>query len=56
MMGYDFKVVYREGSKNMVVDALSRKPSPVLMAISSFDTDVQQRIMVKGLHNQFIDR
>jgi hypothetical protein len=42
MLGYDFEIIYKEGKKNVVVDALSRKDEYVeafLYAISSIQLD-----------------
>jgi hypothetical protein len=29
MLGYDFKIIYKKGKQNMVVDSLSRKDEDV---------------------------
>jgi len=42
MLGYDFKIIYKEGKKNGVADALSRKDEDVealLCAISIIQPD-----------------
>lgn len=60
MMGYDFKLTYREGSSNIVADALSRISAPVCIAMSTFDTGLLQRIKNSWVTNpiaaQLIDR
>ena len=40
MMGFDYEVVYRQGSSNLAADALSHQPYGALYAISSFHTDL----------------
>ncbi|GMJ13949.1 hypothetical protein HRI_005064100 [Hibiscus trionum] len=47
MLGYDYEVVYRKGSSNIVADVLSRKPrggEGQLMATSSVTTSVMARV------------
>ena len=51
MMGYNFDVVYRKGSTNIVADALSRRPHSSLCAISIVTSDVIRRIQQSWLHD-----
>ncbi|GMJ08032.1 hypothetical protein HRI_004472400 [Hibiscus trionum] len=47
MLGYDYEVVYKKGSSNVVADSLSRKPGigeGQLLAISGVNTDLMARI------------
>ena len=44
MMGYDYEVVFRKGTANTVADALSRKPSIHLCAISIVTSTFLQKI------------
>ncbi|KAJ0578410.1 putative nucleotidyltransferase, Ribonuclease H [Helianthus annuus] len=46
LMGYDFEILYKQGSENGVADALSRVQSPALLAITvnTFDPSVWARI------------
>lgn len=44
MMGYDFKLVYREGIHNIVVDALSRGHYIELQALFVFQTNLLNMI------------
>ena len=44
MMGFNYEVVYRQGSSNLATDALSRRPHGELYVISSFHTDLLERI------------
>ena len=43
-MGYDYEVVYRKGSSNVVGDTLSKRPSGELQAITTLYTDLFERI------------
>lgn len=43
-MGYDYRLTYREGSNNVVADALSRNPAPTYMALSTISTCLLDRI------------
>ncbi|GMI89793.1 hypothetical protein HRI_002648600 [Hibiscus trionum] len=47
MLGYDYEVIYKKGSTNVVADTLSRKPGNgegQLLAISSVNTNVMARV------------
>ena len=44
MIGFDYEVVYQKGSSNGVVDALSRRPSGELQAITLYQTDLIHKI------------
>ena len=46
MMGYDYEVVYRKGSSNVVADTLSRRPHGEFQAIITFYTDLFERIQL----------
>ena len=40
MMGYDYQVIYKKGSNNVVADSLSRRPQGELHAITTWHTDL----------------
>ncbi|KAJ0494369.1 putative nucleotidyltransferase, Ribonuclease H [Helianthus annuus] len=46
MMGFDYEIVYKKGSDNLVADALSRVEGPTLLpiALSTFDPSLLERI------------
>ena len=44
MMGFDYEVVYRKGTSNGAANALSRRPQGTLHAITTFHTDLLERI------------
>ncbi|GMI64735.1 hypothetical protein HRI_000142800 [Hibiscus trionum] len=47
MLGYDYEVVYKKGSTNVVADTLSRRPGVEegqLLAISSVNSEVMDRV------------
>ena len=46
MMGYDYEVLYRKGTSNIVADTLSRRPSGQLHAISTFHSELFSRIQL----------
>ncbi|GKB16046.1 putative mitochondrial protein [Tanacetum coccineum] len=48
LLGYDYEVLYKKGSENVVADALSRSPLPSLqaMVITDISNDLLQRIKV----------
>ncbi|GKA86442.1 retrotransposon-related protein [Tanacetum coccineum] len=46
LLGYDYEIIYKKGSENLVADALSRTSSPSLqtMVITDISNDLLQRI------------
>ena len=42
-MGYDYEVIFRRGSSNIMADALSRKPYATLGAISVVTSDLLKK-------------
>ena len=44
MIGYDFELIFRKGSSNQVIDALSKIPTIEFNAIIVFQTDLLKRI------------
>ncbi|GJR68435.1 retrotransposon-related protein [Tanacetum coccineum] len=46
LLGYDYEIIYKKGSENLVVDALSMSPLPSLqaMVITDISNDLLQRI------------
>ncbi|GKD63394.1 putative mitochondrial protein, partial [Tanacetum coccineum] len=46
LLGYDYEIIYKKGSKNLVADTLSRTSSPSLqtMVIIDISNDLLQRI------------
>ena len=51
MMGYDYDLVFRKGSKNVVADALSRIPQVALQAITFCSNDLLARIKQSWLQD-----
>ncbi|GJY92286.1 putative mitochondrial protein [Tanacetum coccineum] len=52
LMGFDYEIQYKRGTKNVVADVLSRmqgSPQLLSMMLSSISSDVQQRIKDSGL-------
>ena len=53
MMGYDYEVIFKKGTSNTMADAISRRPSPQLFAISVVSSDVLHRIQQSWLSDPF---
>ncbi|GKC98875.1 putative mitochondrial protein [Tanacetum coccineum] len=46
LLGYEYEIIYKKGSQNIMTDALSRSPLPSLqtMVVASISNDLLQRI------------
>ena len=44
MIEYDYELIYKKGTSNVVADALSRQPELQLNAISAISSDLLSRI------------
>ena len=53
-MGYDFELIFKKGSHNQAADSLSRLPSVELNAMTTFQTDLLQRISHFWLQDPYL--
>ena len=58
LLGYDYEILYKKGSENVVADALSRSPIPSLntMMISHISNDLLQRIQASWLSDPSVQQ
>ena len=58
LLGYDYEILYKKGSENVVADALSRTPTPSLntMLISDISNDLLQRIQASWLSDPSVQQ